>query len=66
MGDHPSEADYDRGGGHRPSRRFRIREYRGVAEVHTASDESNPLPEFVQTGGGKAAKPADAELPSIV
>ena len=31
-----------------------------------APDESNPLPEFVQTGGGSANKPADAELPSIV
>ena len=30
-----------------------------------APDESNPLPEFEQTDG-KAAKPADAELPSIV
>jgi TatA/E family protein of Tat protein translocase len=32
----------------------------------SASDESNPLPEFVQTGAGSATKPADAELPSIV
>ena len=30
-----------------------------------AVDESNPLPEFEQTDS-KAAKPADAELPSIV
>ncbi len=36
-----------------------------VAEV-TAPDESNPLPEFVQTGGEHAAKPVEAELPSIV
>jgi sec-independent protein translocase protein TatA len=32
----------------------------------SAPDESNPLPEFVQTGRGSATKPADAELPSIV
>ena len=31
-----------------------------------APDESNPLPEFEQTDAGNAAKPADAELPSIV
>ena len=37
-----------------------------VVEVSSAApDESNPLPEFEQTDG-KAAKPADAELPSIV
>ena len=41
---------------------------RGVTtEAKTsAPDESNPLPEFVQTGAGSATKPADAELPSIV
>ena len=37
-----------------------------VAAKTAAPDESNPLPEFVQTGAGSAAKPADAELPSIV
>ena len=37
-----------------------------VVEASSAApDESNPLPEFEQTDG-KAAKPADAELPSIV
>ena len=41
---------------------------RGAAtEAKTsAPDETNPLPEFVQTGAGSATKPADAELPSIV
>jgi hypothetical protein len=34
--------------------------------VKTATDESNPLPEFVQTNGRKATEPAEAELPSIV
>ena len=37
-----------------------------VAATTAAPDESNPLPEFVQTGAGNAAKPAEAELPSIV
>src|SRR5579862_7415288 len=36
-----------------------------VVASSAAPDESNPLPEFEQTDG-KAAKPADAELPSIV
>jgi sec-independent protein translocase protein TatA len=37
-----------------------------VVEASSAApDESNPLPEFEQTDS-KAAKPADAELPSIV
>ena len=37
-----------------------------VVEASSAApDESNPLPEFEQTAS-KAAKPADAELPSIV
>ena len=36
-----------------------------VEASSAAADESNPLPEFEQTGG-KAARPADAELPSIV
>ncbi len=36
-----------------------------VVASSVAPDESNPLPEFEQTDG-KAAKPADAELPSIV
>jgi len=38
---------------------------RGETAKTSASDESNPLPEFVQTGGRKAAEPAEAELPSI-
>ena len=37
-----------------------------VVASSAAPDESNPLPEFVQTGAGSATKPADAELPSIV
>ena len=36
-----------------------------VVASSAAPDESNPLPEFEQTDG-KAAKPVDAELPSIV
>jgi len=38
-----------------------------VVQAETASHpvEANPLPEFVQMGGGSAAKLADAELPSI-
>jgi sec-independent protein translocase protein TatA len=36
-----------------------------VVASSAAPDESNPLPEFEQTDS-KAAKPADAELPSIV
>lgn len=38
-----------------------------MVAVETASHpgEANPLPEFVQMGGGSAAKAADAELPSI-
>ena len=36
-----------------------------VVASSAAPDESNPLPEFEQTDG-HAAKPADAELPSIV
>ena len=37
-----------------------------VVASSAAPDESNPLPEFEQMGGGNAAKRADAELPSIV
>jgi len=37
-----------------------------VVASGAAPDESNPLPEFEQMGGGNAAKRADAELPSIV
>jgi sec-independent protein translocase protein TatA len=37
-----------------------------TAASTAAPDESNPLPEFVQTRAGSAVKPADAELPSIV
>jgi|SRR6185437_10872995 sec-independent protein translocase protein TatA len=37
-----------------------------VVASTAAPDETNPLPEFVQKGGGKAAEPADAELPSMV
>jgi sec-independent protein translocase protein TatA len=37
-----------------------------TAALASAPDQSNPLPEFVQTGKGGATKPADAELPSIV
>jgi sec-independent protein translocase protein TatA len=37
-----------------------------VAANTAAPDESNPLPELDQRGGGNAAKPAEAELPSIV
>ena len=37
-----------------------------VVASSAAPDESNPLPEFEQTGAGNATKPADAELPCIV
>jgi sec-independent protein translocase protein TatA len=37
-----------------------------AAAKTAAPEESNPLPELVQMGGGGAAKPPDAELPSIV
>jgi len=42
-----------------------IAESKVVANT-AAPDESNPLPELDQRGGGNAAKPAEAELPSIV
>jgi sec-independent protein translocase protein TatA len=64
---HPSEADYDIGvQGTVPRGASESVKTEAVAEVHAASDESNPLPEFVQTSGRKAAEPAEAELPSIV
>ena len=67
MEKHPSEADYDIGvQGTVPRGASESVKTEAVAEVHTASDESNPLPEFVQTSGRKAAEPAEAELPSIV
>jgi sec-independent protein translocase protein TatA len=37
-----------------------------TAAPASTPDQSNPLPEFVQTGKGGATKPADSELPSIV
>lgn len=64
---HPSEADYDIGvQGTVPRGVSESVHTEAVAEVKTAPDEANPLPEFVQTGGRKAAEPAEAELPSIV
>ena len=67
MEKHPSEADYDIGvQGTVPRGASESVKTEAVAEVHTASDESNPLPEFVQTNGRKTAEPAEAELPSIV
>jgi sec-independent protein translocase protein TatA len=67
MEKHPSEADYDIGvQGTVPRGASESVKTEAVAEVKTASDESNPLPEFVQTGGRKATEPAEAELPSIV
>jgi sec-independent protein translocase protein TatA len=36
-----------------------------AAETASHPDDANPLPEFVQMGGGSAAKSADADLPSI-
>jgi sec-independent protein translocase protein TatA len=64
---HPSEADYDIGvQGTVPRGASESVKTEAVAEVRTAPDEANPLPEFVQTGGNKAAEPAEAELPSIV
>ena len=67
MEQHPSEADYDIGvQGTVPRGVSESVKTEAVAEVKTAPDESNPLPEFVQTGGRKKAEPAEAELPSIV
>jgi sec-independent protein translocase protein TatA len=67
MEKHPSEADYDIGvQGTVPRGASESVNTEAVAEVKTASDEANPLPEFVQTSGRKAAEPAEAELPSIV
>jgi sec-independent protein translocase protein TatA len=67
MEKHPSEADYDIGvQGTVPRGASESVKSEAVAEVKTAPDEANPLPEFVQTGGRKAAEPAEAELPSIV
>ena len=67
MEKHPSEADYDIGvQGTVPRGVSESVNTETVAEVKTASDESNPLPEFVQTGGRKATEPAESELPSIV
>ena len=64
---HPSEADYDIGvQGTVPRGASESVKTEAVAEVRTAPDDANPLPEFVQTGGRKAAEPAEAELPSIV
>jgi len=64
---HPSEADYDIGvQGTVPRGASESVKTEPAAEVKTAADESNPLPEFVQSGGHKAAEPAEAELPSIV
>ena len=67
MEKHPSEADYDIGvQGTVPRGVSESVKTEAVAEVHTASDDANPLPEFVQTNGRKTAEPAEAELPSIV
>ena len=67
MEKHPSEADYDIGvQGTVPRGVSESVKTEAVAEVHAASDDTNPLPEFVQTSGRKAAEPAEAELPSIV
>lgn len=64
---HPSEADYDIGvQGTVPRGASESVKTEPVVEVKTAADEANPLPEFVQTSGHKAAEPAEAELPSIV
>jgi TatA/E family protein of Tat protein translocase len=64
---HPSEADYDIGvQGTVPRGVSESVNTETVAEVKTASDDANPLPEFVQTGGRKATEPAESELPSIV
>lgn len=64
---HPSEADYDIGvQGTVPRGVSESVKTEAVAELTTDSDESNPLPEFVQSGGRKTAEPAEAELPSIV
>ena len=37
-----------------------------AAETTPHPGDANPLPEFVQAGGGSAAQSADEELPSIV
>ena len=66
MENHPSEADYDIGVQGTVPRGSESVKTEAVAEVKTASDDANPLPEFVQAGGKKAAEPAEAELPSIV
>ena len=64
---HPSEADYDIGvQGTVPRGASESVKTEAVAEVKTATDEANPLPEFVQTSGHKATEPEEAELPSIV
>jgi TatA/E family protein of Tat protein translocase len=36
-----------------------------ATETAATAHDANPLPEFVQAGGGSAAKSADTELPSI-
>ena len=67
MEHHPSEADYDIGvQGTVPRGASESVKTEAVAEVKTARDEANPLPEFVQSGGRKATEPAESELPSIV
>jgi sec-independent protein translocase protein TatA len=64
---HPSEADYDIGvQGTVPRGASESVKTEPVAKVKTASDDANPLPEFVQTNGRKATEPEEAELPSIV
>jgi sec-independent protein translocase protein TatA len=68
---HPSEADFDIGVQGTVPRGASYNSESSVTEPIAAAttpapEESNPLPEFVQTDGHNAAKPADAELPSIV
>ena len=67
MESHPSEADFDIGvqGTVPRGASESVNTESMVAAIPAVPNESNPLPEFVQTGGG-AAKPADEELPSIV
>jgi TatA/E family protein of Tat protein translocase len=64
---HPSEADFNIGvQGTVPRGASESMNAQAVAEVKTATDDANPLPEFVQTSGRKSAEPAESELPSIV
>jgi TatA/E family protein of Tat protein translocase len=68
MENHPSEADFNIGveGTVPRGASESVNTESVAAALPAAPEEANPLPEFVQSGGNGAARPADEELPSIV